>query len=113
MGRLSSETPSARLPGGVSQLLLELEGACGALNEVWFRKLHAGRLARSHIVQAFLNLNPHRTLRSQRREIVLCLVSHYSAIGVTISCDAPFCAIGFRAKLFLRYPLVRPILGLR
>ena len=32
------------------------------------------------------------------------LVSHYSAIGDTISCDAPSSAIGFRGKLFLRYP---------
>ena len=34
----------------------------------------------------------------------LCLMSHYSAIGDTISCDAPYSAIGFRAKLFLRCP---------
>ena len=32
------------------------------------------------------------------------LVSHYSAIGDTISCDAPYSAIGIRGKLFLRYP---------
>ena len=32
------------------------------------------------------------------------LVSHYSAIGDTISCDAPYSAIGFKAKLFLRSP---------
>ena len=32
------------------------------------------------------------------------LVSHYSAIGDTISCDAPYSAIGFRGKLFLQYP---------
>ena len=32
------------------------------------------------------------------------LVSHYSAIGDTISCDAPYSAMGFRGKLFLRYP---------
>ena len=32
------------------------------------------------------------------------LVSHYSAIGDTISCDAPYSAIGFTGKLFLRYP---------
>ena len=37
------------------------------------------------------------------------LVSHYSAIGDTISCDAPYSAIGFRGKLFLRYLLVRPV----
>ena len=41
------------------------------------------------------------------------LVSHYSAIGDTISCDAPYSAIGFRGKLFLRYPLVRSVFGLR
>ena len=42
------------------------------------------------------------------------LVSHYSAIGDTISCDAPYSAIGFRGKLLLRYPpLVRPVSGLR
>ena len=35
------------------------------------------------------------------------LVSHYSAIGDTISCDAPYSAIGFIGKLFLRYTLVR------
>ena len=40
----------------------------------------------------------------------LHLVSHYSAIGDTISCDAPYSAIGFRGKLFLRYPLARPVL---
>ena len=34
----------------------------------------------------------------------LCLVSHYSTIGDTISCDAPYSTIGFRGKLFLRYP---------
>ena len=32
------------------------------------------------------------------------LVSHYSAIGDTISCDAPYSAIGFRGQLILRYP---------
>ena len=32
------------------------------------------------------------------------LVSYYSAIGDTISCDAPCSAIGFSGKLFLRYP---------
>ena len=32
------------------------------------------------------------------------LVSHYSAIGDTISRDGPYSAIGFRGKLFLRYP---------
>ena len=32
------------------------------------------------------------------------LVSHYSAIGDVISCDASISAIGFRGKLFLRYP---------
>ena len=36
--------------------------------------------------------------------LVSPLVSHYSAIGDTISCDAPYSAIGFRGKLFLRYP---------
>ena len=35
---------------------------------------------------------------------VIILVSHYSAIGDTISCDAPYSAIGFRGKLFVRYP---------
>ena len=35
---------------------------------------------------------------------LISLVSHYSAIGDTISCDAPYSAIGFRGKLFLRYP---------
>ena len=30
------------------------------------------------------------------------LVSHYSAIGDTISCDAPASAVGFRGKSFLR-----------
>ena len=41
---------------------------------------------------------------------IASLVSHYSAIGDTISCDAPCSAIGFRGKLFLRYPLVRSVL---
>ena len=31
------------------------------------------------------------------------LMSHYRAIGDTISCDAPCSATGFRGKLFLRY----------
>ena len=31
-------------------------------------------------------------------------VSHYSGIGNTISCDAPYSAIGFRGKFFLRCP---------
>ena len=35
------------------------------------------------------------------------LVTHYSAIGDTISCDTPYSAIGFRDKLFLRYPLLQ------
>ena len=41
------------------------------------------------------------------------LVSHYSAIGDTISCDAPYSAIGVRGKFFLRCPLDRPGFGLR
>ena len=32
------------------------------------------------------------------------LVSHYSAIGDTVLCDAPYSAIGFRGKFFLRCP---------
>ena len=32
------------------------------------------------------------------------LVSHYSAIGDTISCDTPYSTMGFRGRLFLRYP---------
>ena len=36
-------------------------------------------------------------------------LSHYSATSDTISCDDPCGAIGFRSKLFLRYP---PLLGL-
>ena len=35
---------------------------------------------------------------------IRCSVSHYSAIGDTISCDAPYSAIGFKGKVFLRYP---------
>ena len=38
------------------------------------------------------------------------LVSQHSAIGDTISCDAPYGAIGFRGKFFLRCP--PPIQGL-
>ena len=41
------------------------------------------------------------------------LVSHYSAIGDTISCDAPYSAIGFRGMLLCDAPLVRPVFGLR
>ena len=40
-------------------------------------------------------------------------MSHYSAIGDTISCDAPDSAIGFGGKPFLGYPLVRSVFGLR
>ena len=39
---------------------------------------------------------------SERAKVAL--VSHYSAIGDTISCDAPYSAIGFKGKLALRYP---------
>ena len=39
----------------------------------------------------------------------MCLVSHYSALGDTISCDAPYSAIGFRGKLSSAIP---PLLGL-
>ena len=42
------------------------------------------------------------------------LVSHYSAIGDTISCDTPYSAIGFRdGGFFCDNPLVRPVFGLR
>ena len=41
------------------------------------------------------------------------LVSHYSVIGDTRSCHAPYSAIGFRGKLFLRYPPVRSVFGPR
>ena len=39
----------------------------------------------------------------QWNPVSIHLVSHYSAIGDTISCDAPYSAIGFRGKLLLRY----------
>ena len=45
-----------------------------------------------------------REKRERERERKKSLVSHYSALGDTISCDAPYSAIGFRGKLFLRYP---------
>ena len=35
---------------------------------------------------------------------------HYSAIGDTISCDAPYSAIGFRGKRFLSLDCDRPFL---
>ena len=38
------------------------------------------------------------------KECKMDLVSHYSAIGDTISCDAPYSAICFRGKFFLRCP---------
>ena len=43
------------------------------------------------------------------------LVSHYSAIGDIISCDAPHSAIGFRGKFFFCsvMPPPRPVSGLR
>ena len=44
-----------------------------------------------------------------RFESVAPLVFHCNAIGGTISCDAPYSAIGFRGKFFLRCP---PLLGL-
>ena len=47
-------------------------------------------------------------------EITLTLlVSHYSAISNTTSCDALYGAIGFRGKLLLRYRPPRPVFGLR
>ena len=45
-------------------------------------------------------------------KIGFSLVSHYSAISDTISCDAPYSAIGFRGKLFCDTPLVRSVFGL-
>ena len=41
------------------------------------------------------------------------LVSHFCAIGDTISCDAPYGAIGFRASFFCDTHLIRPVFGLR
>ena len=41
-----------------------------------------------------------------RKEKLRTLVSHCSAVGETISCDAPYSTIGFRGKIFLRYPLL-------
>ena len=43
-----------------------------------------------------------------------CLVSQYSAICDTISCDAPYSAIGVGGEHFLRYPppLLRSGFGL-
>ena len=38
-------------------------------------------------------------------------MSHCSAIGDALSCDAPYSAIGFRGNIFLRCPLVRSALG--
>ena len=49
-----------------------------------------------------LPLHPLHVMEAKRRGN---LVSHYSAIGDTISCDAPYSAIGCRGKLSLRYPL--------
>ena len=49
-------------------------------------------------------------IQLRMRMRILTLVSHYSVIGDTIWCDAPQNAIGFRGKLFLRYP---PVFGLR
>ena len=39
------------------------------------------------------------------------LVSHYSAICNTISCDAPYSGIVFRGKFFCDARLVRPVFG--
>ena len=39
------------------------------------------------------------------------LVSHYSATGNTISCDAPYSAIAFGGELFLQYPPCEVCLG--
>ena len=40
------------------------------------------------------------------RSMETCLVSHYSAIGDTISCNAPYSAKGFRGKIFLRWSAI-------
>ena len=56
--------------------------------------------------------SPRKTWKKKTRGSA-SIVSHYSAVGNTISCDAPYSAIGFKGKLFLRYPLVRPVFGLR
>ena len=58
-------------------------------------------------------LPPKKNFKLASKSEVPLLVSHYSANGDTISCDAPYSVIGFRGKLFLRYPLVRSVFGLR
>ena len=53
-----------------------------------------------------------RALRCSERIFMEDLVAHYSAIGDTIPCDAPYSAIGFRGELFLRYPPCELCLGI-
>ena len=43
-------------------------------------------------------------LKESKTDSKTSLVSHYSAIGDAISCDALYSEIGFRDKLLLRYP---------
>ena len=105
--------PNCRKPE-VAPVWFEIEGLCTnplslnwALNQVPFKRGVTEREGSIHIclpVHCF-------SARSDRQPY--CSVSHYSAIGDTISCDAPDSTIGFRGKLLLRYPLVRPVFGLR
>ena len=61
-------------------------------------------------VEKVLRMFPEISAQNLREN----LVSHFSAIGDTISCDAPYSAIGFRGKFLLRNPpLVRPVFELR
>ena len=48
--------------------------------------------------------NPRLGHQDKFNCLIPSLESHFSAIGDTISCDAPYCAVGFRGKLFLQYP---------
>ena len=62
------------------------------------KKVQRGRTQKkAWITRSCLEHSPHR-------QNLFTLVSRYSTIGDTISCDAPYSAIGFRGKLFLRYP---------
>ena len=67
----------------------------------WHHSFFTARLCRDSHARKYVE-NWQQTKENGRRPEIL--VSHSCAIGDTISCDAPYSAIGFRGKLLLRYP---------
>ena len=93
---------------GLSLFLLANGGCCGLFG---FDVARAS-VCRKH--QCCAREIKRNTAFTKNKQLEIdALVSHYSAIGDTILCDAPYSAIGFRGKLFLRYPPCWVCLSLR